>query len=81
MTFGRGEVVLIMIEIPSHLSGRMVKHITLPGETNVVAITRRGQAIMPTLGTEFQAGDVIHLAVHASAMDRVEALLGMGGGI
>jgi trk system potassium uptake protein TrkA len=81
MTFGRGEVVLITIDIPSHLAGRMVKHITMPGETNVVAITRQGQAIMPTLGTEFRAGDVIHIAVHVSAMDRVEALLGLGGGI
>jgi trk system potassium uptake protein TrkA len=59
----------------------MVKHITMPGETNVVAITRQGQAIMPTLGTEFRTGDVIHIAVHVSAMDRVEALLGLGGGI
>jgi trk system potassium uptake protein TrkA len=81
MTFGRGEVAIITIEIPSHLAGRMVKHITMPGETNVVAITRQGQAIMPTLGTEFRSGDVIHIAVQASAMDRVEALLGLGGGI
>ena len=81
MTFGRGEVVIITIDIPSHLAGRMVKHITMPGETNVVAITRQGQAIMPTLGTEFRTGDVIHIAVHVSAMDRVEALLGLGGGI
>ena len=81
MTFGRGEVVIITIDIPTHLAGRMVKHITMPGETNVVAITRQGQAIMPTLGTEFRSGDLIHIAVHASAMDRVEALLGLGGGI
>jgi len=81
MTFGRGEVVIVTLEIPFHLAGRMVKHITMPGETNVVAITRQGQAIMPTLGTEFRAGDLLHLAVHASAMDRVEALLGLGGGI
>jgi trk system potassium uptake protein TrkA len=81
MTFGRGEVVIITVELPPQLAGRMIKHISLPGEINVVAITRYGQAIMPTLGTEFQPGDVIHIAVHASAMDRVEALLGLGGGI
>lgn len=81
MTFGRGEVVIITVETPPHLAGRNVKHINLPGEISVVAITRGGLAIMPTLGTEFLTGDVIHIAVHASAMDRVEALLGMGGGI
>ena len=81
MSFGRGEVVMINIEVPPHLSSRMVKHITMPGETNVVAITRQGQAMMPTLGTELRIGDVIHIAVHVSAMDRLEALLGLGGGI
>jgi trk system potassium uptake protein TrkA len=81
MTFGRGEVVIITVELPPQLAGRMIKHISLPGEINVVAITRQGQAIMPTLGTEFRPGDVIHIAVHTSAMDRVEALLGLGGGI
>jgi trk system potassium uptake protein TrkA len=81
MSFGRGEVVIVTIEAPSHLAGRMVKHISMPGETNVVAITRHGQAIMPTLGTEFRSGDVLHIAVHVSAMDRMEALLGLGGGI
>jgi trk system potassium uptake protein TrkA len=81
MTFGRGEVALLTIDIPSHLAGRMVKHINMSGEINVVAITRQGQAIMPTLGTEFRSGDVLHIAVHVSAMDRVEALLGLGGGI
>lgn len=81
MTFGRGEVVIVNIEVSPHLAGRMVKHVTMPGEANVVAITRQGQAIMPTLGTEFRIGDVVHIAVHVSAMDRIEALLGLGGGI
>jgi trk system potassium uptake protein len=81
MTFGRGEVVIVTVELPTHMAGRMVKHLTSPGETNVVAITRQGQAIMPTLGTEFRSGDVIHIAAHTSAMDRLEALLGLGGGI
>lgn len=81
MTFGRGEVVMVTVELPPHMTGRMVKHITSPGETSVVAITRQGQAMMPTLGTEFRSGDILHIAAHVSAMDRLEALLGLGGGI
>jgi trk system potassium uptake protein TrkA len=80
ITFGRGEVSVINVEVPPQLVGRLVKHVTLPGEANVVAITRRGQAMIPTLGTEFRPGDILHLAVLASAMEQVEALLGLGGG-
>jgi trk system potassium uptake protein TrkA len=75
--FGRGEVSLVAIEIPSNLVGRMVNHITVPGEVNVVAITRQGEAMMATLGTEFQPGDLVYFAVQASAMDRLETLLGL----
>jgi trk system potassium uptake protein TrkA len=75
--FGRGEVSLVAIEIPSHLVGRMVNHITVPGEVTVVAITRQGEAMMATLGTEFQPGDLVYFAVQASAMDRLETLLGL----
>jgi trk system potassium uptake protein TrkA len=75
--FGRGEVSLVAAEIPSHLVGRLVNQVTVPGEVNVVAITRQGEALMATLGTEFQADDLVYFAVQASAMDRLEALLGL----
>jgi len=80
MSFGAGEVKLIQIEAPPQLDGRLVKHITVPGEVAVVSITRKGQAILPTLGTEFRQGDALHLSVLAAAMDRLEAVLGLGEG-
>jgi trk/ktr system potassium uptake protein len=80
MTFGHGEVVLMAIEAPPHLIGRTVNNITVPGEANVVAITRQDQALIPALGTEFRSGDLIHLAVLASAMERIEEFLGLGEG-
>jgi trk system potassium uptake protein TrkA len=76
MTFGRGQVSLLALETPSALVGRLVKHVSVPGEISVVTITRAGEALLPTMGAEFQAGDIIHLAVLASAMDRLESLLG-----
>jgi trk system potassium uptake protein TrkA len=77
MTFGRGEVAMITVETPPSLVGRFVKHLTVPGEITVVSITREGQAILPTLGTEFCNGDLIHLAVLASAMSQLEALISL----
>ena len=76
MTFGNGEVSLIAVELPVAFSGRLVRDLTVPGEVNVVAITRDEMGIVPTTGTELRAGDVLHLAVLASAMERVEVLLG-----
>ena len=77
MSFGSGEVKLLCLEVPPQLEGRMVKHVTVSGEVNVVAITREGVALFPLLGTEFRKGDLIYLSVLASAMNRVESLLGL----
>lgn len=77
MYFGRGEVSLVSMEIPSTLVGRQVTHITIPGEISVVAINRDGEALMPTLGTEFKSNDMVYFAVQTSAMDRLESLLGV----
>jgi len=77
LTFGNGEVALLSVEIPPQLVGRMARDLTVPGELSVVVITRDSQAFIPVLGTEFRAGDVVHLAVLASALERVEMLLGL----
>ncbi len=80
MTFGHGEVALIEFEAPPRLVGRTVNNLTVSGEVHVTTITRQGKAFLPTLGAEFRAGDVIHLAVLAAAMERVEEMLGLGEG-
>lgn len=81
LNFGHGEISLVALEAPPRLVGRMVNQISIPGEISVVAITRAGAAEIPSLGTEFRTGDYIHFAVHASAMGKFEAMLGLGGGV
>jgi trk system potassium uptake protein len=80
LTFGNGDVNLLTIETPALLTGKMVKHVSIPGEIQVIAISRQGQAFIPLLGTEFQPGDTIHLAILASSMDRYKVLLGLDAG-
>jgi trk system potassium uptake protein TrkA len=80
LTFGGGEVLLLAIEAPPRLVGRRVRDITASGEIGVVAITRAGQALIPTSGTEFHPDDLIHFVVLALAMERFEELLGLGEG-
>ena len=77
MSFGRGEVSLITLEIPPHLEGRRVKDLNVPGEIQVMVITREGEAILPVMGSEFHSGDLVHLVVHAAAHDRLDALIGI----
>jgi trk system potassium uptake protein TrkA len=80
ISFGDGEVNLIRMEIPPHLVGRQVKHLSIPGEIIVTCIVRQGKASIPFTGTELTSGDLLHMAVLASAMDRLNDLLGLGEG-
>lgn len=77
LSLGKGEVILTSIEIPQNLEGRSVRDLLVPGEINIVAIVREGEAIMPGLGTEFCHRDLVYLTVHAEAMDRLESMLGL----
>jgi trk system potassium uptake protein len=80
LTFGSGNVCILTIEVPPHLCGRLVKDLNIPGEVIVTAITRKDQAFIPLTGTDFRAGDSIHLSVLASSMRRLKELLGYGEG-
>jgi trk system potassium uptake protein TrkA len=74
---GNGEVGIVEIDIPPNLVGRMANELTVPGEIQVVAITRDGKTYMPTLGAIFQEHDLIHMAVASNSTDRLKALLGL----
>jgi trk system potassium uptake protein len=74
---GNGDANLINVEIPHPFCGRRVSDMNVPGEVNVVAITRTGKTFIPTPKTEFAEGDVVHMAVQASAMDKVKEMLNL----
>ncbi len=76
-TFGSGEVALVHVDAPLQLVGRSVSHINVHGEILVVAITRNDKAFIPASGTEIQEGDLLHVTVLSSAMERLEELLGI----
>jgi trk system potassium uptake protein TrkA len=80
LTFGNGEVNLLSIETPSRLVGKMVKNLNVLGEISVITISRKNQAFIPTLGAEFQEGDLIHCVVLSAALDRFRDMVGMGEG-
>ena len=79
-TFGNSEVGVVTVEVPSQLVGRFVKNLTINGEISVAAITRRGEAFIPLMGTEFKPYDLLHLVVLTSSMEQLKSLLGYGEG-
>jgi len=75
-TLGSGEVDVVEAEVPHLLVGRTVNDMTVPGEIHVVAVTRQGKTFLPTPGTEFHEGDLVHVALLASSSERLQAILG-----
>ena len=75
--FGRGEVSMVAVEVPHSLAGRTVRDLTVPGEYNVASITRDDRAILPSAGTEFREGDILHIVTQSSALPILEEMLGL----
>jgi trk system potassium uptake protein TrkA len=80
ISFGSGEVSLINFEVSPQLAGRMVKNLSVPSEISVIAISRQGAAFIPTLGSQFQEGDLVHMAILVSALERFKSLIGYSEG-
>lgn len=77
--YGNGEVAQIRVEIPFQLVGKTVHEVTVPGDIAVPVIIRAGKALLPTLGSRFEQGDVVRFVVAREAFGRFESFLGMRG--
>lgn len=75
--FGRGEVSMVAVEVPYTLAGRTVRDLNVIGEFSVVSVTRDDRAFLPSAGTQFKEGDVLHIAVQSTALGRLEEMLGL----
>lgn len=76
-SLGDGGVDIVDVEIPVLLVGRQVRELTVSGEFIVIAISRCGKTILPTLGTLFQEHDLVHLSVVTTSTSRLKTLLGL----
>jgi trk system potassium uptake protein TrkA len=75
VSLGSGDVDLVETEVPFLFVGRTVNEVTVPGEVHITAISRGGKTFLPTLGTTFQEGDLLHIAVLTASANRLTALL------
>ncbi len=72
---GSGEVKFLEAEVTKPLAGRTVQDLTIPGESLVYGLVRRGQAMIPGVDTRLEAGDVLHISVATRAIATLEKLL------
>lgn len=76
-SLGSGDVDVVEVEVVPLLVGRPVESVVVPGEIQVIAISRSGQTFLPMPGALFQEGDLLHMVVLAKSTDRLKALLGL----
>ena len=77
--FGNGEVAQMRVVVPPGLGGRSVEELTIPGDIAITVIIRHGVAIVPTLGTRLEAGDIVRFNVAREAYGRFESFLEVAG--
>jgi trk system potassium uptake protein TrkA len=73
--FGSGEVEIAEVPISGRLVGHFVRDLSVPGEMMPVVIVRRGRAFLPTPGVLLEDGDVVHVAVLATATSLLDSMV------
>ncbi len=74
-SFGNAEVRLVQLELPLNWEGKSVKEVNIAGEIVVMAIERKGKALIAQQGTKFKKGDVLQVVVTAESVGRLEQML------
>lgn len=76
MTVASGEVRVVHVEVSPLLDGHQVGQLNVPEEIQVVAVIRSGRAFIPSSLTELRNHDILHVAVLAEAMGRLDQMVG-----
>jgi trk system potassium uptake protein TrkA len=68
---GNGEVEIYELAVPANCNGLTIGELVATDLCMPVAITRAGKAMLPTMKSALQSGDVLHVS---ATLDGVEAL-------
>ena len=75
-TFGNGESLLVRSPVPGYLAGRHVAELDVPGEIQVVELTRGGRSTLPARTATLEPGDVVSFIVASGSLGRLRSFLG-----
>lgn len=73
--YGNGEVEMTRVKAPLRLVGQAIESLNIPGQLQVVAITRLGQAFIPMPGATFEEGDVVRIVAAKPALGQLHRFL------
>ena len=62
--------------VPTHLVGKTINDLRVPGEIRVALIVRMGRGMLPVSGTKFEVDDQVHVLVHQSAVEKFQKMMG-----
>lgn len=73
---GAGQVGLVDVDITQRLDNKSKKDLEIPGEIEVVALTRNGKTFLPNSATVFHQGDLLHIMITSSGKDKLSKITG-----
>jgi trk system potassium uptake protein TrkA len=76
-SLGNGTIDLLELEIPPSLAGRTLADLAIPQEIQAVAVQRGGKTLLAANDMPLQSSDIAFLAVLSTAVDRLNAQLGI----
>jgi trk system potassium uptake protein TrkA len=74
---GNGEVGIFEVTVPPEWDGRLIGELLPEGVCIPVALTRVGQATLPSSSTRLKAGDVLHASATPEGMAAIRAQLAL----
>jgi trk system potassium uptake protein TrkA len=77
-TDSSGQLVLVELQLPEKLAGRLLHDLGMPGRAHLVAVTRAGNPRLDVSDLVGQEGDVLHIAVKKDAVTELEDRLDIG---
>lgn len=75
LALGDGEVQLVKFSVPPRIVGRTIADLSMPGEVMPFAVVRGGKSFIPSTHEELRDGDVVEVAVLATAMNKFQHLV------
>ncbi len=78
LRFGSGETLLVRAMVPPYLAGRPVRELNVPGEIQVVEVTRSGRSTVPEPASLLAEHDLASFVVAAPSLARLRGFLDEG---
>jgi len=76
LSVGHGEVEIYEITVPTAWHGRELKALLPSGQCLIVALTRRGKAMLPTAEMLLETEDILHLSATPDGIEELRKRLG-----